>query len=193
MSNSFTICPFAKKKYLSTNQLAIVKEDANLPSLRQKTKHKKKQEREMSNLNLVFRKEVSRIVSRETRGVVDPLVAKVLALKKEIAEQKQMLKVLVENAGLQSKIVSVKDKIKPLPEEALGNVRIGGGLIKKMRSKLKMSRVILAKMLGVSQNSVYQWESGKVRPRKQVIARLVALRNMGKKDLKKLIAQVKTA
>ncbi len=147
----------------------------------------------MSNLNLVFRKEVSRIVSRETRGVVDPLVAKVLALKKEIAEQKQMLKVLVENAGLQSKIVSVKDKIKPLPEEALGNVRIGGGLIKKMRSKLKMSRVILAKMLGVSQNSVYQWESGKVRPRKQVIARLVALRNMGKKDLKKLIAQVKTA
>jgi DNA-binding transcriptional regulator YiaG len=145
----------------------------------------------MPNLNLVFRKEVSRIVSRETRAVVDPLIAKLLALKKEIAEQKQMLKVLVENAGLQSKIVSVKDKIKPLPEEALGKVRIGGKLIKKMRTKLKMTRAVLAKMLGVSQNSVYQWESGKVRPRKQVIARLVALRNMGKKDIKKIVVQLK--
>ncbi len=145
----------------------------------------------MSNLNLVFRKEVSRIVSRETRSVVDPLIVKVLALKKEIAEQKQMLKVLVENAGLQNRIVSVKDKIKPIPEEDLENVRIGGKLIKKMRSKFKMTRDVLAKMLGVSQNSVYQWESGRVRPRKQVIARLVALRNMGKKDIRKIVVQLK--
>ena len=39
------------------------------------------------------------------------------------------------------------------------------------------------KLLGVSAHSIYNWESEKARPRVEQIAKLVALRALGKKEV----------
>jgi DNA-binding transcriptional regulator YiaG len=48
---------------------------------------------------------------------------------------------------------------------------------------LDLSTVVAAKILGVSPQSVMNWESGKTRPRDSQLDAIAALRKMGKKEV----------
>jgi transcriptional regulator with XRE-family HTH domain len=47
---------------------------------------------------------------------------------------------------------------------------------------LGLSAVDLARLLGVSMQSVYNWEHKKATPRKEQVAAIAALRSIGKKE-----------
>ena len=60
--------------------------------------------------------------------------------------------------------------------------RFSARSVKSQRRRSGLSAVEYAQLVGVSALSVYNWEQGKTRPRKEQLASLVALRGIGKRD-----------
>ena len=61
--------------------------------------------------------------------------------------------------------------------------------VRSQRDRLGLSAEGLGKVLGVSAQSVYNWESGKARPRQDQIAKLSHLRKLGKRQVIAFLAQ----
>ena len=61
--------------------------------------------------------------------------------------------------------------------------------IVRIRTKLKLTQSELAQLLDVSMHTVSSWEKGKSYPRAGVKARICALRGLGKKQVKALLAE----
>src|SRR2546423_5357422 len=55
--------------------------------------------------------------------------------------------------------------------------------LQAQRSRIGLSPTDFGKLLGVSAQSIYNWESEKARPRPEQIAKLVALRSLGKREV----------
>ena len=54
--------------------------------------------------------------------------------------------------------------------------------MKSQRERLGFSAADYAKLVGVSELTIYNWEQGKTRPRKEQLAALVAVRGIGKRE-----------
>ena len=61
--------------------------------------------------------------------------------------------------------------------------------LRSHRDRLGLSAEGLGKVLGVSAQSVYNWESGKARPRQDQMAKLSHLRKVGKRQVMAFLAQ----
>jgi len=70
----------------------------------------------------------------------------------------------------------------PTAEEPIDNVRFSARSVKAQRNRLKLSAEDYGKLVGVSTLTIYSWEQGKSRPRKAQLARLVAVRGIGKRE-----------
>ena len=59
------------------------------------------------------------------------------------------------------------------------------------RKKLGLSAGDMGALIGVSPQTIYNWEAGKSRPRQQQLAAIAAIRGVGKREIKaKLETQV---
>ena len=72
----------------------------------------------------------------------------------------------------------------PVPEK-VGDVRFRADGLKSHRAKLGLSAKDYGRLVGVAAITVYQWESGKSKPRKAQVAKLAAVRGMGKREAEK--------
>jgi len=68
-------------------------------------------------------------------------------------------------------------------------VRMSPRLIRTLRKRLGISQADLAKLVGVSTVAVGTWESGRSRPRAESKARIAALRSVGRREVKRLLAE----
>ena len=57
-----------------------------------------------------------------------------------------------------------------------------------MRKRLGLSAAQLAALVGVSEQSVYNWETKKATPRKEQFAAIIALRGIGKREVRQRLA-----
>ena len=55
--------------------------------------------------------------------------------------------------------------------------------MKAQRQRLKLSAAEFGRLIGVSELTVYNWEHGKARPKKDRLAALVAVRQMGRREV----------
>ena len=56
-----------------------------------------------------------------------------------------------------------------------------------MRKKHGLSIKKMAELLGVNNNSIINWEKGDFRPRPELLKKLIAFRNLTKREVKKLL------
>jgi DNA-binding transcriptional regulator YiaG len=73
----------------------------------------------------------------------------------------------------------------PAGEAAPDGVRFSARSVKAQRARLGLSAADYAKLVGVTQLTVYNWESGKTRPRQEQLASLVSVRGIGKREAQK--------
>ena len=66
--------------------------------------------------------------------------------------------------------------------EATTRVRFSAKGFATKRQNLGLSAADMGKLLGVSSQTVYHWESGKTKPRQSQLAAIAAVRKMGKRD-----------
>lgn len=139
----------------------------------------------MPSIQQIFREEIRKQVKRELKLALQPIQTQFALLRKTVIEQKMRIKelekqhpapVVVEAPPVENKEVSKK-------------FRITAEQVSKLRKKLAVSQSDYAKLLGVSAAAVSLWETGRTLPREEQKRKIAALRDMGKRELKKLFAE----
>jgi DNA-binding transcriptional regulator YiaG len=73
-------------------------------------------------------------------------------------------------------------------DEGGTQVRFSPAWVKKHRSKLGMSRLLYAKLVGVSPQTIMGWEAGRTRPRPGALRAWRAIRGRGVRELRAMLA-----
>jgi DNA-binding transcriptional regulator YiaG len=145
----------------------------------------------MGKVESTIKGEIMRLAKREVRGSFFPLRREVYSLKLKLsslmksftAMERQAKEVLQEQA-------KKKFELQATPEEVKVS-RLTPQRIRLLRNKIGISQKDLGILLGVSIGAVGMWEKGKFAPSAPKKAALIALRKLGKREVKKLLAEKK--
>jgi DNA-binding transcriptional regulator YiaG len=143
----------------------------------------------MPNIAVLLRNEISRLSRRGVRKEVQPLRKLLATHRREIAALKRTIATLDRRAKLLTKAVSRQNRESGVPEERPTRF-VAKGLV-SLRKRLGVSAADLARLLGVSMQSVYNWEHKKATPRKEQVEAIAALRSIGKKEAEQRLAGAK--
>jgi DNA-binding transcriptional regulator YiaG len=145
----------------------------------------------MGKVESTIKAEIMRLAKREVRSTFFPLRREVHSLKLKLSGlvknfttmERQAKEVIQEQA--KKKLI-----LQATPEEVKVS-RFTPQRIRLLRNKLGISQKDLGILLGASIGAIGMWEKGKFAPSAQKKAALVALRKLGKREVKKLLAEKK--
>ena len=141
----------------------------------------------MPNVQQVLTAEIRRLARKEVKAALAPRLKADAELRKKIAEQEKRITALEKAmAQLLPKREPTVDVEQPPSEPT---VRITKERIKKLRLKLELSQAQFATLLGVNLHSVNHWECGQTSPREAQKRRIAAVRDMGRRELRKLFEE----
>lgn len=136
----------------------------------------------MPNIATAFKEEISRLCRKEMRKHLEPLRKASTSYRKEIAELKRKLQESERRVGAPAKrSAKTQDAVEASPEKQTRFVSKG---LKSLRIRLGLSAAELASLLGVTGQSIYNWEQKKSTPRAAQVAQLAELRSLGKKAVR---------
>lgn len=147
----------------------------------------------MAEYQTAFKNEVSKLVRKEIKGPFNQLKADNVKLKKAVAELRKEVAELKKTSRSISKETKYVAQLRQEKEAASSNpvadkMRIKGSMIRRLREKLKISQAELASLMGVTSQSIYQWERRQNemlrRLRGDSKAALLKIRQMGKKEVR---------
>lgn len=133
----------------------------------------------MPNLASLLKNEISRLSRREIRKEVQPLRKIAAGYRREIAALKRVIASLERRTKALAKSTPTPGRSAPTDEKPIRFVAKG---LVSLRKRLDLSADELARLLGVSMQSVYNWEHKKAIPRKEQVAAIAALRPVGKRE-----------
>jgi DNA-binding transcriptional regulator YiaG len=146
----------------------------------------------MSNLLAAIKDEIRRLAKREIKADTSSTKRAVAQYRRDIAKLKRQMQAQAkETAFLKAQERKRLGQPQTKGEDELNGVRFSARSAKAQRSRLKLSAADYGKLVGVSHLTIYSWESGKSRPRKQQFARLVAVRGLGRREAMKKLELLK--
>lgn len=138
----------------------------------------------MSTFANQLKSEISRLAKKEVRAETQALKkasvhyrSEIAALKRRIAGLEAQVKKLGKGAG------RGRTANADASEESGPSLRFRVAGFAALRKKLGVSAAEMGKLLGVSAQSVYHWETGKTKPRASQLVAIAAVRKMGKKTV----------
>ncbi|MBO4630396.1 MAG: helix-turn-helix domain-containing protein [Lentisphaeria bacterium] len=141
----------------------------------------------MAKLQQVLSDEIRKQTRKEISSLVKSLKCQIIDLRKMLQDYNQRLKQIEKT---QSQAVPVFSKISssdsPKKDKSF---RVTPERIKKWRLKFGLSQAQYATLLGVNILSVNHWETGKAVPRQEQKHKITQLRDLGKRELAKLMAE----
>ena len=132
----------------------------------------------MPNIAGVLKEEIRRLAKKEIKAQVGSTRQAVARYRSDIAKLKRQL-------GQQEREIKLLKKQQGQPEteeEPLESVRFSARSVKVQRGRLGLSAANYGKLVGVSGLTIYNWEQGKGRPKKDHLATLVAVREMKRRE-----------
>ena len=135
----------------------------------------------MPNIASVLKDEISRLARKEIREQTSTLKKTSARYRKDIAEMKRQVADLQGKVGLLEQQV-LKDIPSQVTTADAEGVRFTAKGIRSQRERLGLSAANYGKLVGVSGQTVYNWEGEISRPRKQQLAAIAAVRSMSKKE-----------
>lgn len=145
-------------------------------------------EKTMPNIASVLRDEISRLARKEIREQTNILKKTSARYRKDIAEMKRKVSDLQRKVALLEKQVP-KDASSQATETEGERVRFSAKGLLSQRKRLGLSAAECGKLVGVSGQTIYNWEGGISRPRKQQVAGIASLRGMGKREARAHLEQ----
>ena len=146
----------------------------------------------MSSFADQLKSEIARIARKEVRAETGALKkanaqhrAEIAALKRRLLETERALARWVRNAGRVGGRASEAEQ-EASPAQGL-RFRVAG--FASLRKKLGLSAAEMGKLIGVSAQSVYHWETGKSRPRAAQLASIAEVRKLGKREVMDRLAR----
>lgn len=144
----------------------------------------------MPNIGALLKIEISRLCKREVRREVASVKKASVAYRRDIAALKRQVIALQRKSTLLEKRAIPVDKPEALPARPVRFVAKG---LRSLRARLGLSAPQLALLLGVSEQSVYNWETKKTTPRKEQLAAIIAMRGIGKREAQARLDAIKSS
>ena len=137
----------------------------------------------MSTFANQLKSEIARLAKKEVRSETQALKKASAAYRGEIAALKRRITGLETQIKKQSKGAGHAKVVEAAEEEGGTALRFRVAGFAALRKKLEISAAEMGKLLGVSAQSVYHWETGKTKPRASQLAAISAVRKMGKREV----------
>ena len=144
----------------------------------------------MANIMSVLKSEISRLARKEAKQVVAPVKKSNATYRGLIAGLRKQLDALQSEAAALRRAVPKAENALTAAQEPQGRFWITGKGVKALRKRLGLTQAQFAKLAGVSVPSVIKWEGAKGKAPirlKAAIARLQAMRGMGKKQAAEIL------
>jgi len=143
----------------------------------------------MPNIATALREEITRLSRRESRSQIDPTRKATARHRSDIAALKRQVTQLERQVALLSR------KTRGAPPATAADspakpARFTAKSLRSQRNRLGLSAGDFGKLLGMSAQSVYNWELEKSHPRAEQIAKLAALRGIGKREAVQQLANL---
>lgn len=135
----------------------------------------------MPNLATVLKAEVQRLARKEIRSEVSALKKSSATHRREIAQLKR------ENVELLKRVRFLENREKnrmevDASEDLAKGARFSVRSLKAQRRRAGLSQADYGRLVGVSTLTINNWENGKTRPSRKMLATLVSVRGLGKRD-----------
>jgi DNA-binding transcriptional regulator YiaG len=146
----------------------------------------------MPNIAVVLKEEICRLAKKEIKANTTSTKGAVAQFRRDIARLKrQMAAQAKEIAFLKTQEQKRLGQPQANGAEELEGVRFSSRSVKAQRARVKLSAKDYGKLVGVSGLTIYNWESGKSRPRQKQLAGLVAVRGLGRREAVKKLEMLK--
>ena len=134
----------------------------------------------MPNLGAMLKQEIARLSRREVRSVTE-------TTRKAAAQHRRHIAALRRQVAKLERLVAVlqRQRLGAAPAASPssgGKTRFVAKGLKSQRSRLGLSAADYGRLVGVTAQSVYNWERGNATPRGDQLARIAALRSIGKRE-----------
>jgi DNA-binding transcriptional regulator YiaG len=141
----------------------------------------------MGKVETTIRSEITRLAKREVRKISLPLSRDVRMLKGTMLHMRKAVQALERLAAKQQALGGKEKKQLEATPEEVEISRFSPRLFRSLRKRLGISQKELATLVGVTVGAVHQWESGKFQPRDEKKGTLVALRKLGRREVRELL------
>ena len=137
----------------------------------------------MPNIASIMKEEIVRLARKEIRAETERLKQSSAKFRTHIADLKRQV------AGLEKQLATLQKKsnrsLEPVAADEAGTqVRFSAKGLARKRERLGLSAAYFGTLLGVSAQTIYNWESGKGKPRQAQLVIIAAVRKMGKRQIK---------
>ena len=146
----------------------------------------------MPNIGSLLRQEIARLSRREIRGEVQ-------ATKKASAQHRRHIAVLRRQiAALERQVASLQRRVsaghdgaeRASAGDAKPKLRFVANGLRSQRVRLGLTAGEYARLAGVSEQTIYNWEHGLSRPRDEHLATIAALRGLGKRAARSRLDEI---
>jgi DNA-binding transcriptional regulator YiaG len=104
--------------------------------------------------------------------------------RRDIAELKRTIAALQKEVAFLRKTEVKRGGKLQAPQGELEGTRFSSRSVRAQRKRLGLSQNDFGRLLGVSPQTVYNWENDEARPRDAAMAALVAVRKVGRREAK---------
>lgn len=146
---------------------------------------------QLPNIASVLKEEVARLVRRELRGETENLKKASSRYRSEIAALKRRIEAHEKQISRLEKMLPKKAK-PAVGGESETKLRFKPQGVRAQRTRLGLSAAEMGVIVGVSAQTIYNWEAGTSRPRAEQLAAIAAVRKMGKREVKARLDQIQT-
>lgn len=145
---------------------------------------------QLSNIASVLKEEIARLVRRQLRGETENLKKASSRYRADIAALKRRIEALEKQISRLEKMVP--KKVAPIADkESETKLRFKPQGVRAQRTRLGLSAPEMGALVGVSAQTIYNWETGTSRPRAEQLAVIAAVRKMGKREVKARLDQLR--
>lgn len=138
----------------------------------------------MPNLAGVIKEEMRRIARRQSKSIASDLGRRSAQHRRDIAGLKRQVADLLRRLTFLERQEKKRYAQNPAGGASEGK-RFSARWVKAHRTKLGLSAAGYSKLIGVTPLTVYNWEHGKSKPRKQQFTAWTAVRALGKREAMK--------
>lgn len=146
----------------------------------------------MPDIAALLKSEITRLSKKAIRQQTNPLRSASTAQRRQLAQLRQQVLALQKEVAALRRGVAADKSAAPKTDEG-AKLRFVAKGFKTLRSRLGLSAEETARILGVSGQTVFNWEQGRTRPRADQLSAIAALRKMGKREVKARLAEQASA
>jgi len=141
---------------------------------------------DMPNIATMLKQEITRLARKEVKTQTETIRKGGAQFRRDIAQLKRHVASLSKRVAYLEQ-QEKKRAAKGAPKANAEGRRFSPRGLKTHRGKLGLSAADYASLVGVTPQTIYNWEQGKSKPRDEQLASLVTVRDLGKREaLKRL-------